>query len=238
MSNKNTKKDDELKSWYQLVPKSMKTQYHNPCKSNHGLEIPFRMIIVGNSGSGKTTLVLEILHRMADTFGHITIVTANKDEPLYKFLTSKLKPEELDIREGYENIPKLEDLDRDVQHLVVFDDLVLERRQDSIAQYFIRSRKIAKGVSCMYLTQSYFAVPKVIRLQCSYILLKKLTSTRDLNFVLKDFSLGTSREKLLEIYKYCLEDPKNFMMVDIHAQPEDRFRCNFSEIIPLEEEEK
>ena len=195
------------------------------------------MILCGNSGSGKTTLVLEILHRMADTFGKVTIITANKDEPLYKFLASKLKPEELDIREGYESIPTLEDLDKDLQHLVVFDDLVLEKKQDKIAQYFIRSRKIAKGVSCMYLTQSYFAVPKTIRLQCSYIILKKLTSTRDLQFVLKDFSLGTSREKLLEIYKYCLEDPQNFMMIDIHCQPEDRFRKNFNQVICVEEED-
>lgn len=224
-------KSNRMTNWYEIMPKSMKPNYHNPHFKNHLIKIPFRMLVVGNSGSGKTTLVLELIYRMQDTFGNIILCCQNKDEPLYKFLASKLKPEELQIYEGYENIPDMESLDPDVQHLVIFDDLVLERNQDKIEEYFIRARKIAKGVSCIYLTQSYFKTPKTIRLQCNYIVLKKISSTRDLNMMMSDFSLGVSRETLHAIYKMATEDKANFLLVDIDTEMEKRFRINFHEII-------
>jgi hypothetical protein len=183
------------------------------------------------NGSGKTTLVLEMIHRMNDTFGNIILCCANADEPLYKFLRTKIKPEQLQIYEGYENVPNMEDLDKEVQHLIIFDDLVLERKQNKIEEYFIRGRKIAKGVSMMYLTQSYFKTPKTIRLQCNYIIMKKLSSTRDLNMIMSDFSLGCNRDELVDLYKFCTEDRSNFLLVDIDAPMENRFRMNFLNIL-------
>lgn len=221
----------DLTNWYKKIPKGLKTQYENPCFKSHGITIPFRMVIVGNSGSGKTTLVLEIIHRMPNTFGHITVCCMNADEPLYKFLQSKLKPEHLTVVEGYNNIPALDDLDKEIQHLVIFDDLMLERKQDLIESYFIRGRKIAKGVSCIYLTQSYYTTPKVIRLQANYILMKKLTSTRDLVMVMKDCSLGLEKDELLQLYKHCTSDPRSFLMIDVQTEPEKRFRKNFNELL-------
>jgi energy-coupling factor transporter ATP-binding protein EcfA2 len=222
---------NDMTNWYGIIPDSLKTKYQNPCFDDHLIKVPFRMMIVGNSGSGKTTLVLELIHRMQDTFGNIILCCQNADEPLYRFLASKLKPEELQIYEGYENIPDMKDLDKEVQHLIIFDDLVLERKQDKIEEYFIRARKIAKGVSCIYLTQSYFKTPKTIRLQCNYILLKKISSTRDLNMMMSDFSLGIDREVLHELYKGCTEHRENFLMVDIDSEMQNRFRLNFKLII-------
>jgi ABC-type dipeptide/oligopeptide/nickel transport system ATPase component len=220
-----------LVNWYAKIPKGLKTQYENPQYKDHKIDVPFRMVIVGCSGSGKTTLVLELIHRMPNTFGHITVCCMNADEPLYKFLSTKLKPEHLNIVEGYENIPRLEDLDKEIQHLVIFDDLVLEKNQSAIEQYFIRGRKIAKGVSCIYLTQSYYGTPKVIRLQANYILMKKLSSTRDLVMVMKDCSLGLEKDELLQMYKFCTVDHHSFLMIDMQTDPENRFRRNFNELI-------
>lgn len=225
--------DNGVTQWYTKIPDSLKTKYHNPNVDAHHLNLPFRMLIVGNSGSGKTTLVLEILHRMDDTFGNIVIVTKNADEPLYKFLRTKVKPEQLQVYEGIERIPDLESYDPEIQHLVVFDDLVLEKDQHMIEEYFIRSRKIAKGVSCIYLSQNYFAIPKTIRLNSIYIILKKLSSTRDLGMILKDFSLGIEKDILIEMYKWATQEKSDFLMVDIDAVPEERFRKNFLDLILL-----
>lgn len=221
-----------LKNWYGALPKDMIPTYTNPGFKNHGISLPFRGLIVGGSGSGKTTLVLEILHRMDDTFGHVTLYTMNAEEPLYKFLQSKIKPQQLTIKEGYAAIEPPENLDKDLQHLVVFDDLVLEKNQDKIAQYFIRGRKIAKGVSCLYLTQSYFGAPKIVRLQCTFVMVKKLMSTRDLNMLLRDFSLDCTREQLHALYKHCVDtNQRDFLFVDLSAPEEKRFRFNFDEIL-------
>lgn len=230
---KNKKKTitNEVQNWYGHIPDSLKTQYHNPNYNQHLMNLPFRLLIVGNSGSGKTTLVLELLHRMDDTFGNIIICTKNADEPLYKFLRTKIKPEQLQVYEGIENVPDLDSFDPELQHLIVFDDLVLEKDQSTIEQYFIRSRKIAKGVSCIYLTQSYFKTPKTIRLNSNYIILKKLSSTRDLNMIMNDFSLGIEKEVLIKMYKFCTEEKSNFLFIDIDAPLENRFRRNFLDII-------
>lgn len=225
--------DNTVTQWYSKIPDSLKTKYHNPNYHNHLINIPFRLLIVGNSGSGKTTLVLELLHRMDDTFGNIIICTKNADEPLYKFLRTKIKAEQLQVYEGIDHIPDLDSFDPDLQHLIVFDDLVLEKDQSVIEQYFIRSRKIAKGVSCIYLSQNYFGTPKTIRVNCNYIILKKLSSTRDLKMIMNDFSLGVDKETLLEIYKFCTYEKSDFLMIDIDSPPEKRFRKNFLDIIQL-----
>lgn len=230
--------NDKIKSWYNIVPDSMKQKYNNPSYNQHFLDVPFRCLIIGSSGSGKTSLVCELIHRMQDTFGNIVIICKNQDEPLYKFLASKIKPEQLQIFEGIDNIPDLDSYyDKELQHLVIFDDLVLERDQSVIEQYFIRSRKIGKGISLCYLTQSYFATPKVIRLNCNYIFIKKLSSTRDLSMILNDFSLGIDRDLLLKIYKFCTSDKNDFLLCDLDAPMEDRFRKNFLSKIVLNDDE-
>jgi hypothetical protein len=223
--------DNSVTQWYSKIPDSLKTSYHNPNYHNHLMNLPFRLLIVGNSGSGKTTLVLELLHRMDDTFGNIIICTKNADEPLYKFLRTKIKAEQLQVYEGIEQIPDLDSFDPELQHLIVFDDLVLEKDQSTIEQYYIRSRKIAKGVSCIYLTQNYFQTPKTIRINCNCIILKKLSSTRDLNMIMNDFSLGIDKDMLVSMYKFCTEEKGNFLFIDIDAPIENRFRKNFLDII-------
>jgi hypothetical protein len=112
--------------------------------------------------------------------------------------------------------------------------LVLEKDQTRIEQMFIRGRKIAGGISIMYLTQSYFKVPKTIRINCTYIILKKLASTRDLNLILSDYNLGVTKDTLLELYKYCTRIKEDFMLLDLDAVPEERFRHNLLEVLTIE----
>lgn len=227
---------NKLVNWYNKIPPHLKTTYRNPSKAKHGMDVPFRMLVIGTTGSGKTNLVLEVLSRFKDTFGKVLVCCANRNEPLYKYLASKLKEgEEVAFYEGYEQIPNVDSLDNDhiEQHLIIFDDLVLEtnpRLVRIIEEYFIRGRK--KGLSVMYLTQSYFRTPKVIRLNSNYILLKKLGCTRDLVWVLKDYSLGVDREALLALYKEATAERGDFLLIDVQTADENqRFRKNFLQLI-------
>lgn len=221
---------NQIKQWYKEIPKSMIPQYSNPAYEDHKIGHPSRVIIVGCSGSGKTQLALEILYRMKNTFQNVTLCTMNADEPLYNFLKSKLDEDQLQVYEGIENVPKLEDLDADVQHLVIFDDLMLEKKNHILQEYFIRSRKIAKGVTLLFLTQSYFQTPKNCRLNATHVIMKKLSTVRDLRFILKDFSLDVSPEEALEMYQRCTDDG-GFLMIDVAGPPEERYRRNFLENI-------
>lgn len=232
--DKRKDKKNQIKNIYKQIPSNLLPKTHNPCFENHKMKLPFRAVVVGASGSGKTNVAVDIMRRMNDTFNDITIITKNADEPIYNYLKTKMGPDELTVLEGIESIPDLESYDPETQHLVIFDDLVLEKNQKKIEEYFIRGRK--KNISMMYLTQSYYKTPRPIRLNINYLILKKLASKRDLNTILSEVNIGLKKEELLSVYKYCTEgDFTNFMMIDIDAGPEDKFRKNLLEIISIEE---
>ena len=64
------------------------------------------------------------------------------------------------IKAPGDTIIPLEDLPVDNQKIVVFDDLVCERNQNSIINYIINRRH--RKCSVIYLTQTYYKVPKNI----------------------------------------------------------------------------
>lgn len=215
-------------NFYEVLPKSLRgSQINNPGFQKHGISLPFRMLIVGNSGSMKTNFVLNLLRLMNDTFDTIHVVTRNADEPLYNYLKSKCPDDQFTISEGVETIPDLDSVDKQHQHLVIFDDLVLSRNQGPIEEYFIRARKL--NTSCIYLSQSYFRTPKTIRINCNYIVVKKLSSTRDLGLMLGDYSLGgVSKEDLIVMYRYATQAPEDGLLIDI---TKNQFRKNFDECL-------
>ena len=65
------------------------------------------------------------------------------------------------------------------------------------------------------LSQSWFGIPKLQRLQITVLILLKVSSSKDLNLVLRDFSLGIDRDSLLQMYKTAVEDGfGNFLKLD------------------------
>ena len=222
----------ELPQVQALAPK-----YHNPNYDIHHLKIPFRMGIIGSSGSGKTNIVLNLVRLMNNTFNKIYLFTKNHDEPLYNFL--QLQIGNSDLFEMYNGLDELDKWDLNTkfdgqQVLVIFDDLMLERDQTSIEQLFIRGRKLGKGVSCCYLAQSYYTIPIDIRRQFTYLILRKLPSTRDIAAILKENSLSIDKDTLLKLYHFCTDnDMTNFLLIDTNASPDEMFRKGFNKIIRL-----
>jgi GTPase SAR1 family protein len=220
-------------NWYEKVPKGMLLQSENPNKHLHGMNTPFRACCVAPSGSGKTSWLLSLIHLFSQgkgTFADITIITRNKDEPLYTFLQSKC--ESIVIKEGLENLPRLDKFNKNESHLVCLDDLVLERDLTAVSNYYVRCRKL--NVSIVFLSQSYYKIPKIIRSNCSYLVILKMSGLRDVSMIMSEFGLGVSKEKLIEIYQYATAEKFNALIVDLEAEPEKRFRKNFLEIIPIE----
>lgn len=209
---------NKISNYYEHLPKEYKKKSHNPYFKNHRINIPFRMLIVGASGSGKTNVAIEILkNRMNKTFEKVIVCCKSANEPLYQWLKSDAPEDMFEIHEGIEEVPRLDDLAKYGQTLVIFDDLVLEKNQSVIEDYFIRGRKIGGGISCMYLTQSFFKTPKLIRLQCNYIILKKLASDRDLKLLLSEYSLGINQAQLLSMYDEAISVPNSFLLIDIDS---------------------
>lgn len=232
---------NQVSNFYKILPKSLQPKYNNPMFQYHHINLPFRILVVGGSGSMKTNLICDMICRMNDTFGNIKIIT-KAQEPLYDFLKMKIPPSHLQVTEGISTTPDLSDFEEDemksLQHLVVFDDLVLEdkRLQERlIAPYFIRGRKVAKGINTVYISQSYYGVPSVIRKNLTHIFMKKLSNNRDLNSILQEYNLGCDRDELMKMYKDATADNESFLMIDLAAKPKERFRKNYLEIVKLED---
>lgn len=236
--SKNKNEGGGVPNFYETMPKAFIPQYHNPKFDDHKLKIPGRYLIIGSSGSGKTLLAVEIIRRMKDTFGLLVLCVKNADEPLYNYLRSKLKPEDVQVYEGGE-VPDVKDFkDVDCQILCIFDDLLNEPKkvQEKIVNYFIFGRKGGKnnkGITSMYLSQSYFGIPKTIRLQANYVFLKKIASLRDLYMLMRDHNLNLTKQELTQLYQYCTDSLENFMLIDLECPPETRFRKNFDEVFHI-----
>jgi len=212
---------------------------YNPNYNKHKIKIPGRFLIIGSSGSGKTNTILNLLKEMNGTFSSIDIYTRQPDEPLYKHLLEVYKKnhtigeeEALNIHEGIMDLKPLNEYDETKNHLVIFDDMILEKNLKQVAEYYIRCRK--KGVSVIFLSQSYYLNDqnwKIIRRQANYIIIKKINSVKELMAIIKDYSLDVSKEEFLKMYEDITKENKfNFLMVDLDEEPEKRFRKNYDVI--------
>jgi hypothetical protein len=226
-----SKSSNKLEDWYSMVPKDLLQNVPNGNYDAHLVSMPCRILIIGASGAGKTRTVLSLIYRMKKTFSHIVLCCMNASEPLYKYLAQKLDDEDLTICEGEDNIVSYDDLPQgDDEHtLVVYDDLCLAKNQSKIKDMFIRGRK--KPASIIYCSQSYFSIPKVCRLNSTHVILRKLSTMRDLRLILSDYELDLTREQLLDMYNECTADNESFLMIDVIGPPETRFRRNFLENI-------
>jgi len=226
-------KKAELVDWYKKIPERFLLKSHNPYYEVHHIKLPFRMIICGSSGSGKTQTLMSLIYNMPDTFENIFICTKNKDEPLYNYIDEKLGKKGLKITEiDKDGLPDLDKLNKEQQTLIVMDDLVGEKNQKPMEQYFLRARK--KNASLVYITQSYYAVPKMIRNNMTYLIIKQISSMKNLTMIAREFDLGLSKETLTNMYKDATKEKQNFLLMDLESSPDERFRKGFNEIYDIQ----
>lgn len=189
----------------------------------HVFKVPFRMAIVGSSGSGKTNTLLSILDAMPDTFVRVILCVKSADEPLYNLLRQKMTPEQLMILENGE-IPNIKDISlpdtqtkkscatRFQPQLVIFDDLCLKKDQNAISEYFIRARK--SNISCCYISQSFFKIPREARQQLGYIIIKKNAIMSDFARILKETGVPLKLEQLVRLYHEATQRFEDFFLID------------------------
>jgi len=223
----------KIVNMYERMPKEFLDKVDNPNFHLHNFKLPFRMCIVAPSGSGKTNFLINLLKVFScgekGTFSTINIITRNKDEPLYKWITNKC--DQIVIKEGLSNTPKLDDFDKEKNHLVVWDDLVLSKDLTMVENYYIRARKL--NCSVIFISQSYFKIPKIIRNNCSYMVLLKLSGNREVNIILSEFGLGVTKEELTQLYEYATQEKFSPLVIDMEESADKRFRKGLLEILDI-----
>ena len=75
----------------------------------------------------------------------------------------------------------------------------------------------------------------MIRNNCNYMVLLKLSGQREVNIILSEFGLGVSKEELMKIYDYATDTKFSPLVIDMTAPPKERFRKGLLEIIDVNE---
>ena len=118
--------------------------------------------------------------------------------------------------------------------IFVFDDMIVDimtnkRFQTIIKELLIRCRKI--NISLVFITQSYFSVPKEVRLNSTHYLIMKIHNKRELQQIAINHSTDIDYKGFSKIYRNCTIEPYSFLTIDttLPANNPKRFRKNFSD---------
>ena len=111
--------------------------------------------------------------------------------------------------------------------LIVFDDMISHVMSDKKAQQvlkelFTRCRKL--NISLCFLTQSYFSVPKDVRLNCTHYIIFKLNNKRELQNIAINHSADIHCKDFGKIYRDCVKEPYNFLTIDTTQPVDKRFK--------------
>ena len=101
--------------------------------------------------------------------------------------------------------------------------------QTIIKVLFIRCRKL--NISLVFITQSYFSVPKGVRLNLTHHLIMKINNGIELQNIARDHSADIGYKYFMKIYREGKREPFNFLAIDatLPAIYPLRFRKNLLE---------
>ena len=179
---------------------------------------PHRILIIGGSGSGKTSALLNLIKKQVD-IDKIYLYAKDLSEPKYEFLIKKAE----DVGIKYCNDPnafiecsnRMNDVYQNIDGykpsrrrkiLIVFDDMIADimankNFQAIIKELFIRCRKV--NISLAFITQSYFSVPKDVRLNSTHYLIMKINNRKELQNTVINHSADMDYNNFARIYREC-----------------------------------
>ena len=103
--------------------------------------------------------------------------------------------------------------------LIIFDDMIVDimtnkRFQAIIKELFIRCREL--NISLVFLTQSYFSVPKEVRLNSTHYLIIKLYNRGELQQIAINHSADIDYKYFLKITEIVQKNLILFLLLILH----------------------
>ena len=191
-------------------------------------ENPYRILIIGGSGSGKTNKLLNLINEQRD-IDTIYLYAKDLSELKYEHLINNRENAGIkhlnDLKAFIECSNTMDDVYETIDHynpnrkrkiLIVFDDMIVDimtnkKFQSTIKELFIRCRKI--NISLVFITQSYFSIPKDVRLNSTHYLIMKINNKRELQNIAINDSADIDYKDFIKIYRECTKEPYNFLTI-------------------------
>ena len=115
--------------------------------------------------------------------------------------------------------------------LIVFDDMIADMINNNklnpiVTELFIRGRKL--NISIVFITESYFKVPKDARLNSMHFFIMKIPNRRELHQIALNHSSDIDFNDFMKISKKYTKEPYSFLVNDTTLPSDDplRFRKN------------
>ena len=94
---------------------------------------------------------------------------------------------------------------------IVFDDMIADMINNNklnpiVTELFIRGRKL--DISIVFITQSYFKVPKDVRLNSTHFFIMKIPNKRELQQIALNHSSDIDFKDFMNIYKTFIQQAK------------------------------
>ena len=169
----------------------------------HTPDHPYRILIIGGSGSGKANVLLDLIENQPD-IDKIYLHAKDLYEAKYQYLIKKREGVGIDhfndpkafiessndMRNVYKNI-NYYNPDKENKILIVFDDMIADmihnkKLNSIVTELFIRGRKL--NISLVFITQSYFKVPKEVRRNTTNFFIAKIPNKRELREIVINHS--------------------------------------------------
>ena len=101
--------------------------------------------------------------------------------------------------------------------LIIFDDMIAgimtnKKFQAIIKELFIRCRKL--NISLVFITQSYFSVPKDVGLNSTHYLIIKISNKRELQNISINHSADIDYKDFMKTYREWTREPYSFLTID------------------------
>ena len=135
-----------------------------------------------------------------------------------------------DMQDVYKNIEDYNPIKKR-KVLIVFDDMIADmisnnRLNAMVTELFIRGRKL--NIYIVFIKQSYFKVPKDVRLNSTHFFMMKIPNKRELQQIALNHSSDIDFKDFMNIYKKYTKEPYSFLVNDTTLPSDDplRFRKN------------
>ena len=135
-----------------------------------------------------------------------------------------------DMQDVYKNIEDYNPMKKR-KILIVFDDMIADMINNKklnpiVTELFIRGRKL--NISTVFITQSYFKVPKDVRLNSTHFFVVKILNKRELQQIALNHSSDIDFKDFMKIYKESTEEPYSFLVNDTTLQSDNPLRLRYN----------
>ena len=135
-----------------------------------------------------------------------------------------------DMQHVYKNIEDYNPIKKR-KVVIIFDDMIADMINNNklnsiVTELFIRGRKL--NISIVFITQSYFKVPKDVRLNSTHFFILKIPNKRELQQIALNHSSDSDFKDFMNIYKKYTKEPYSFLVNNTTFPSDDllRFRKN------------